>query len=452
MNKTEHAIFLDFPDWNVKAWKEKLNKELKGNASKAIAIEVEPGVISSAYPYDHPILPVNGFEPPYRRGVIKDNNASKIRQAIVNLSNEDILRALKGGANSLGIYSENAKTLNLETLFKGVFPEMIELNFSTEEPLETISIFKKWLKENESKLSEVSGSIEYDPLTDYLTNRSSSKEISYDYFNSLHDALQAKSSFRCIEVNTSIYDSSALSVAWTLAFSLAHANEHFKKLSAHDIDVLSGRIQFKFSHGTQFFIEIAKLRAFRILWSNLVAAYKPKHQCSHLPYVLSVPNKIAIPERTPETNIMRLTTMAMSAMIGGSDSLELSMPKLIDEELTQRICRNVSLILQEESFIQKVLDPVGGSFYIENLTDVIAETAWMNFQKIENAGGIIPFIEEEETQKFMKQCAENYCDQINQGTRIVVGANKYFADDQTPLQLKVDIKTGRIPKLFWSHE
>ena len=182
------------------------------------------------------------------------------------------------------------------------------------------------------------------------------------------------------------------------------------------------------SISSNYFMEIAKLRAFRMLWATMLEQYKPQCDCAYKIRINSVASTWNKTIYDPYVNMLRTTTEGMSAALGGADSITLQPFDVTykkDDDFSRRISRNVQIILKEESYFDKVVDPAAGSYYIENLTDSIAEYAWKLFQSVEAEGGIITMTEDGR----IKAAIEESCNKrnMNIATRryILLGTNQY---------------------------
>jgi len=236
--------------------------------------------------------------------------------------------------------------------------------------------------------------------------------------------------FKVININGIALHNAGATIVQELAYSLNMANEYIAFCTEKGIkpEKVASRIQLTLSVGSNYFMEIAKLRATRLLWSTMVAQYKPGCDCAykiHINTVASTWNKTVY---DPYVNMLRSTTEGMSAVIGGSDSISLQPFDVAykeSDEFSRRISRNVQVILKEEAFMDRVVDPAAGSYYIENLTNSIAENAWKLFQTTEQQGGALKVIEDGS----LREAIEASCQKrdMNIATRryILLGTNQY---------------------------
>jgi methylmalonyl-CoA mutase len=223
--------------------------------------------------------------------------------------------------------------------------------------------------------------------------------------------------------------------ALSLGLVLASGVETLRKMEERGLspEKVAPHMLFRLVVGTDFFMEIAKLRAMRLLWSDVLAA----SGCSGAevrPKVHARTSRRVLTRRDPHVNMLRATTMAMSAVLGGAESLHVSPFDEVDslpDEFSRRIARNVQLMLAEECHFDHVVDPAGGSWYVEKLTAELAEKAWSVFQEIEAAGGVIEALKSGLVQKKVAAAAQARQERLALGKDVLVGTNRY-ANPQEP--------------------
>ena len=181
-------------------------------------------------------------------------------------------------------------------------------------------------------------------------------------------------------------------------------------------------------------MEIAKLRALRFLWQRVQMGWGIEPKIAYVHAQTSTFYDAAI---TPNTNLLRATTEAMSAVIGGCDALTVhayDSTFRTPDEFSERIARNISILLKEESYLDKTLDPAAGSYFLENLTQQLAEAAWSLFLEVEEKGGLLAAFEQDFIQNKIKQNATETLAALQQGTRVMVGVNKFRVDEEVPVK------------------
>jgi methylmalonyl-CoA mutase len=202
-----------------------------------------------------------------------------------------------------------------------------------------------------------------------------------------------------------------------------HTQLHEIMKSGKSVDEAASQMKFKTGLSPNYFIQIAKQRAFRALWSEIVSAYNPKHTCSKITYLEGETIFINKSAKDPYTNLLRQTTEALSGVVGGLDELTI-LPydwrcEQQDWDRTNRLATNIALILKEESYLAKVVDPAGGSFAVENLTENLAQKAWNLFQLLETKGL-------EHLREAIAHCASLRQQTLADGKQMLIGVNQFF--------------------------
>ena len=241
-----------------------------------------------------------------------------------------------------------------------------------------------------------------------------------------------------------------------LAFTLADGKEYVKAALSKglDIDAFAGRLSFFFAIGMNFFMEVAKLRAARILWSRIMKEFNPKKTSSSLLRVHCQTSGVSLQEEDPYNNIVRTSYEALAATLGGTQSLHTN---AFDEamglptEFSSRIARNTQLIMQEELGITKVIDPLAGSYYVENLTHQLTEKAWELIQEIENLGGMTEAVSVGLPKSRIEESAAKKQAAIDQGLEVIVGVNKYKPKKQENVDIldvdNISVRKNQINRL-----
>ena len=241
-----------------------------------------------------------------------------------------------------------------------------------------------------------------------------------------------------------------------LAFTLADGKEYVKAALSKgmDIDAFAGRLSFFFAIGMNFFMEVAKLRAARILWSKIMKEFNPKKPSSSLLRVHCQTSGVSLQEKDPYNNIVRTSYEALAATLGGTQSLHTN---AFDEamglptEFSSRIARNTQLIMQEELGITKVIDPLAGSYYVENLTNELTQKAWELIQEVENLGGMTEAVSAGLPKSRIEESAAKKQAAIDQGLEVIVGVNKYKPKDHENVDIlnvdNISVRKNQIDRL-----
>ncbi|MEI8234389.1 MAG: methylmalonyl-CoA mutase family protein [Verrucomicrobiota bacterium] len=246
-----------------------------------------------------------------------------------------------------------------------------------------------------------------------------------------------------VGVNTLIYHNAGGNAVQELAFGLATGVEYLRQGEKRgvSIDAMAQKLTFSFAMGADFFMAIAKLRAARLLWSKIVAACGGNADSQKM-RIYATTSRWNQSKLDPYVNMLRDTTEALSAVAGGADIINVNPFDAVvrePDEFSKRIARNTQLILAEECHFDHVVDPGGGSYYIETLTAQLAEAAWTLFQQVEQAGGMIKALEAGIPQKQVKAVAAKKAEQVAQRRLSLIGVNVYANATEKPLE-------GKAPK------
>jgi methylmalonyl-CoA mutase len=233
-----------------------------------------------------------------------------------------------------------------------------------------------------------------------------------------------------------------------LAFTLADGREYVRAAIERgmDVDKFAGRLSFFFAIGMNFFMEAAKLRAARLLWSRIMAEFEPKNPKSSMLRTHCQTSGVSLQEQDPYNNVIRTAYEAMSAVLGGTQSLHtnaLDEAIALPTEFSSRIARNTQLILQEETGVTNVVDPLAGSYYVEKLTHDLAEAAWKLIEEVEEMGGMTKAVASGMPKLRIEEAAATRQANIDRGTEVIVGVNKYRRDKEDPIDI-LDIDNAAV--------
>ena len=233
-----------------------------------------------------------------------------------------------------------------------------------------------------------------------------------------------------------------------LAFTLADGREYVRAAidRGMDVDKFAGRLSFFFAIGMNFFMEAAKLRAARLLWSRIMSEFNPKNPKSSMLRTHCQTSGVSLQEQDPYNNVIRTAYEAMSAVLGGTQSLHtnaLDEAIALPTEFSSRIARNTQLILQEETGVTHVVDPLAGSYYVEKLTHDLAEAAWKLIGEVEEMGGMTKAVASGMPKLRIEEAAATRQANIDRGTEVIVGVNKYRREKEDPIDI-LDIDNAAV--------
>ena len=246
-----------------------------------------------------------------------------------------------------------------------------------------------------------------------------------------------------------------------LAFTIADGMEYVKYgvASGLDIDAFAGRLSFFFAIGMNFFMEVAKLRAARVLWHRVMTQLGAKDERSKMLRTHCQTSGVSLQEQDPYNNVIRTTIEAMAAMLGGTQSLHtnaLDEAIALPTDFSARIARNTQIVIQEETGMTKVVDPLGGSYYIEALTQELVDKAWEIIERVEAEGGMAKAVAAGWPKAMIEEAAAGRQARVDKGDDVIVGVNKYRLASEDQLDtLEVDnvaVREGQIARLKWVRE
>ena len=440
----EEKLFTEFPPISTEQWEATINKDLKGaDYEKKLVWRTDEGF--NVRPYyraenlkDIDYLNTLPAEFPYTRGTKADNNhweiVQEIEEADPQKANAIALDALKRGATTIAVNAQQlANAEALATLLNGIDLNKTGVQFNhVKSYLDLMKLFLQYVEEKGYDKQLVSGSINFDPLTYRLKHNKFyfSQEEDMMQTVELLNMVEGMKNFKLINVNGIVLHNAGSTIVQELGYTLALANEYIAFCTEHGVKMekAASRMQLTLSVGSNYFMEIAKLRAARLLWSTIVAQYKPACDCAYKIRINTVASTWNKTLYDPYVNMLRSTTEGMSAVIGGSDAISLQPFDVAykeSDEFSRRIARNVQVILKEEAFMDRVVDPAAGSYYVETLTNAIAEHAWTLFQSVEANGGALKAIEDGSMKaEIEKSCQKRDMD-IATRRYILLGTNQY---------------------------
>ena len=443
MATDKERLLSEFPAISTQEWKDKIVADLKGaDFDKRLVWRTNEGFNVNPY-YRREDLEglstpnVMPGEYPYARSTRMDNEWL-IRQDIHVIdpkeANAKALDILNKGVTSLG-FKLSRDQVNKETLailLKGIMPEAIELNFTC-----CISVASKlagalaeYLTGAGANVKECKGSINFDPFKKQLVKGISNPQW-VAMCTELLGAIRPLPSFRVLTVNALNISNAGAYIYQELGYALAWGAELLDKLgdAGYSIEELTSRIKFVFGVGSNYFMELAKFRAARWLWAEIVGAYGDQYKGEaakiHMHAVTSTWNKTIY---DAHVNLLRTQTEAMSATLGGVDSLTVQPFDVTYQEsdnFSERIARNQQLLLKEESHFDKVIDPAAGSYYLEHLTNAIAGEAWKLFLAVEEEGGFAAAAEAGAVQKAVNASNTKRHAAVAARKEIFLGTNQF---------------------------
>ena len=442
--KENCKLFSEFAPNTMQEWIDKVTVDLKGaDFNKKLVWRTNEGFnVQPMYRLENmqdlKNLDCLPGEFPFVRGNKKDNNDWYVRQDIVvedlAEANKKALDVLNRGVDSLGFVLNGCQEFtkaDMEVLLKDICLECVEINFVAGcKKGSILDAFKAVVEERGIAPEKIQGGINVDPLTALTRKGKNCCDKPFENVKVNLEKMAAYKNFKTIEVGGYVFNNSGSSIVQELGFSLAAGVEYLDKLTdaGMKIDEVAPKIRFHFATGSKYFMEIAKLRAARYLWAHIVKAYNPCCDCVCKMNIHAETSEWNKTVYDPNVNMLRTQTETMSATIGGVDSFTVHPYDDIFEktnDFSERIARNQQLLLKEESHFDKIVDPAGGSYYIEELTQFIAEAAWKLFLEVQEQGGMVKALESGFVQAAVKATAQKRDQDIANRKENFLGTNQF---------------------------
>ena len=406
-NTKSEKLFTEFPPVPTEKWEEVITADLKG-ADYERKLVWKTGEGFNVRPYYRAenlegikFLGSQAGEFPYVRGT-HAHNRWRVHQTVSVVcpkeANAEALKILNAGVDSLGfcIASADFSAADLDTLLKDICIPAVEITFCGEKTAHVAELVLAKVEKEGIAKEDVRIAFCIDPLVKGLSSKGefcspNGEKCIARIVELIHKTKEYKH-VRIVTVAGQTFGNSGSTIVEELAFTLSAGHDYLVRLTdaGLDVDAAARKLRFSFSVSSNYFMEIAKFRAARMLWANIVKGYGPAKNCACKMQIHAETSRWNQTVYDPYVNMLRGTTEAMSATIAGVHSLEVTPFDAAFEsptEFSKRIARNVELLLKHESHFDQVVDPAGGSYYVENLTQSIAAEAWKLFLEIEEKGG-----------------------------------------------------------------
>jgi len=439
-------LFSEFPPVTTAQWEEQIALDLKGaDYEKKLVWRTNEGFPVRPYYRGENLAGLEYLEAlpgefPYVRGKRKDANDWQICQDFTIYdtceANAKALDAITRGADAIG-FSVCGKgmeqNIDVSALLKGICSGCTPIHFDA--GINSATLFEAVLKDAEGKKcgrKGVSGSMFYDPLGRlavcgcFYGNR----DVPVDIVKNLFEMAKGLKEYRVIGVDAAYFQNSGATLVQELAYALAMGSEYLSLISAagYPVAEIARRMHFRFAIGSNYFMEIAKIRAARLLWANIVKASDPGCDYVACMYIHGETAEWNMTVYDPYVNMLRTTTEAMSGAIAGVDSLwvrPFDSAYCHPDAFSERIARNQQIVLREEAYMSKIVDPSAGSYYIENLTASIADNTWKLFLEIDEMGGYIAAMKKGFIQNQVKESAAKRRAAVALRKETLLGTNQY---------------------------
>lgn len=456
MADSKETLFSDFPAVSTQEWMDKITVDLKGaDYEKRLVWKTNEGFKVKPFYRQEDLEGLKTTEGlpgqfPYLRGNKKNDNTWFIRQDIQvdnpEEANAKALDLLNKGIDSLGfkIKGKDVSEEFIHTLLKDICCECIELNFKTcqRQTVKLARFVTQYFKEKGYAPEKLQGSFNFDPIRKMLKKGKDRSEL-IPTAKELIEILTPYPSFRCIAVNSLQLNNAGAYIYQELGYALAWGNQYLACMTEAGVpvDTAAQKIKFNFGISSNYFMEIAKFRAARLLWAQIVNEYKPSCLCACQMIAHAETSHFNLTLFDAHVNLLRTQTEAMSAALAGVDSMTVTPFDQAYEspnEFSERIARNQQLLLKEEAHLNRIVDPAAGSYYIENLTVSIAKQAWELFLQVEEEGGMTEAVKAGRIQEAVNGSNKARHEAVSKRKEILLGTNQYpnfteLAGEKSPL-------------------
>ena len=440
MAEKKEKLFDQFPAVTTEEWRAKVDADLKGVPfEKKLVWRTNEGFnVQPMYrAEDIADLKTTDSLPgeyPFVRGTRNDNNWLTRQEVIAETpeqANEIALDIVTKGVNSLGFKVKTPDVKTIETLLNGLDLAGIEINFNCcpGKALELANSLVEYLKAK--NLTEVyHGSIDYNPLRRALKHGANIPADIAAQAKALVEAVAEVPALRVLAVDSEMFNAAGAYIFQELGYALAWGAQWLTALTdaGLDVDTVAKRIKFNMGISSNYFMELAKFRAARMLWAQIVKQYQPKCDCACKMHVHAATSRFNQTIYDAHVNLLRSQTESMSAALAGVDSITtvpFDMPYKNPDAFSERIARNQQFLLKEESHLDKVVDPAGGSYYVETITVSLAAEAWKLFIDIDEKGGFFALVDNGDIQKAVNESSKKRHSDMARRKEILLGTNQY---------------------------
>ena len=407
MSNNKEKLFTEFQAPTKQEWLDKIEVDLKGaDFQKRLVWRTNEGF--NVQPFyrleDLKDLKTPDALPgefPFVRGNKKDNNEWYVRQNIVVTdpaeANKKALDILMKGVDSIGFKLGHAELSAefIETLLKDIRLDCVEVSYRAclRHAMQLADLLVAYIDKMGYDKEKIVGGLGFDPIERMLMKGKDSTMMLPD-MPKLVEKLKDYPQLRCVMVHSDLLNNSGAYIVQEMGYALAWGNEYLQQLvdAGVDVDLAASKIKFYMGISENYFMEIAKFRAARMLWAQIVKQYEPKNDDSCKMIINASTSTYNQTVFDSYVNLLRSQTEAMSAALAGVHSMVVTpfdAPYEKPTDFSERIARNQQLIIKEESHFDRIVDPGAGSYYIEHLTDALAQEAWKLFLKVEDEGGFL---------------------------------------------------------------
>jgi len=440
MAEMKEKLFDQFPAVSTEEWKAKVEADLKGAPfDKKLVWRTNEGFnVQPMYrAEDIENLKTTDSLPgeyPYIRGTRTDNDWLTRQEIVAETATEANAKAIEvlgKGITSLGFKVEETTAETIATLLKDIDITKVEINFNCCpcHAAELAQALVDYIKANNA-CESFRGSIEFNPFRRAFKHGATITPEIAQKAAQLIAIVKDVPALRVISVDSAMLNNSGAYIFQELGYALAWGAEWLNLLTEAGltVDQAAKRIKFNMGISSNYFMELAKFRAARMLWAQIVEQFKPECKCSCKMMTHATTSMFNLTVFDAHVNLLRTQTEAMSAALAGVDSITVTpfdATYKTPDAFSERIARNQQFLLKEESHLDKIVDPAGGSYYVETLTVSIAQEAWKLFLDVEEKGGFLACVNNGDVQKAVNASSEKRHGDMARRKEILLGTNQY---------------------------
>lgn len=472
--KEKENLFKEFQQVSHQEWVDKIKADLKGaDYDRKMISKTLDGITRQPFYQKDALqnlkhLQAQPGHAPFTRGIQQFENHWEVRQDILahdlKQAQQQLTDALINGVDVIGLCAQlhQGKVKGLPLLDFDNFKDL----FSGHEKLPKVALdgglltpywyilYKELAIKKGVTPAHLTGCLDYDPIGLTFQGYASQEDLPLllDEVNEMAAQTDPNSTFRLVTIDGSLFNTCAATPVQELALTLALASEYVAQLSQRHLTMgqILARLQFKMAVGSQYFQEIAKCRALRYLFCQVITAYDEEaFEKAYIPLTATT-SRFNMTLFDPHVNMLRATSEVMSAALGGAETISVLPYDITATEpgdFSLRIARNTQHVLKHESYLDKVCDPAAGSYFIETLTDTMAREAWSLFQKIESSGGLLEYYKKGLLAEDLGQSLQSRRQNLAHRKEILLGSNQYPNPQENKLtQLSEDACTTVQPQ------
>lgn len=440
MAEKKEKLFDQFPPVSTEEWRTKVEADLKGVPfDKKLVWRTNEGFNLQPMYRAEDIADLTTTdslpgEYPFVRGTKCDNDWLTRQDIIADSpeqANKIALDVLGKGVTSLGFKIKEPSVAEISTLLEGIDTAQFEINFTCC-PRKALDLTKALCEYLQSKgtATEFKGSIDFNPYRPALRH---GKAFGADIASLAKEIVEAAANvpgLKVLAIDSDMLSNAGAYIYQELGYALAWGAEWLSMLTdaGMKVDQIAKRVKFNMGVSSNYFMELAKFRAARMLWAKIVKQYEPECLCACKMAVHANTSTFNQTIYDAHVNLLRSQTEAMSAALAGVDSITVTpfdTPYKTPDDFSERIARNQQFLLKEESHLDKVVDPAGGSYYVEHLTVAIAEQAWKLFLDVEANGGFLACVNDGKIQAAVTESSEKRHSDVARRKEILLGTNQY---------------------------